>query len=186
MHFIQYPCVMENTQTIKEDDFPHADSAAAIMLRNALDRYVSAPGKSLRKLGAKLGYKQAAILSHMASGRVPIPLDRADELARALDINPREFVENVLIQRHPGAYHALQLSSSLTSTPPFLPRLEEHGEIIMQVLQDIRPAQRWLSEKELLTIMAIREARPNFKSEGLSTDELQQILAILKNAPPLT
>ena len=50
------------------------------MLRAALDRAQREQRLSIRKLGQRLGYKQATVLSHMATGRVLVPLERAADL----------------------------------------------------------------------------------------------------------
>lgn len=174
---------MENNAPSTPDSFLYADSAATIMLRSALDRYTAAPGKSLRKLGIELGYKNAVILSHMSLGRVPIPLDRADEFARVLDMNAAEFVAKVLLQRHPNAYQALQLAPAPSATQgfPIPPQTSEHERIALEVLRDFRPQQRWLTIPECLAVERIRNAKPTFSTEGLTNDELERVVGALQN-----
>lgn len=174
---------MENNPDLADATFPFANSDATIMLRSALDRYTATPGKSLRKLGIDLGYKNAVILSHMSLGRVPIPLDRADEFARILDLNAAEFVAKVLLQRHPNAYQALQLAPTPSATHgfPIPPQTPEHERIALEVLRDFRPQQRWLSIQECLAVEKIRNAKPTFSTAGLTDDELERVIGVLQN-----
>lgn len=175
---------MENTPELSQTPFPFANSGATIMLRSALDRYTATQGKSLRKLGIELGYKNAVILSHMSLGRVPIPLDRADEFARILDLNAPEFVAKVLLQRHPNAYQAIHLAPAPSAAHrfPIPPQTPEHERIALEVLRDFRPQQRWLSIQECLAVEKIRNAKPTFSSAGLTDDELEKIIDVLQGA----
>jgi hypothetical protein len=81
--------------------YPHSASAAAVMLTSAFERIASDHGISQRRLAAHLGYANSVPLSHMASGRVPVPIDRTLDLAEATGICPKEFLLAVLDQRHP-------------------------------------------------------------------------------------
>jgi 3'-phosphoadenosine 5'-phosphosulfate (PAPS) 3'-phosphatase len=85
-----------------ENQFPHADTAAALTLQSALKRAKEKNKTSLRAIAKMLNYKQAAVLSHMAKGRIPIPVERAGEIATAVDINPSAFIKLVLKQRYPN------------------------------------------------------------------------------------
>ena len=58
-------------------DFPHADLLRLECWLMACVRLRLKRDASVRQLGKNLGYSQAVVLSHMANGRVPIPLDRA-------------------------------------------------------------------------------------------------------------
>ena len=90
-----------------ETQFPFADTDAAIMFRSALERHVRRKKTSIRKLASELGYKQSTVLSHMASGRVPIPIERAIVFADHLDLARSQFLTAVMKQRHPDVLRAL-------------------------------------------------------------------------------
>lgn len=92
------PITIFDTPTVP---YPHATSAAAVMLTSAFGRLASDHGISQRRLAAHLGYANSVPLSHMASGRVPVPIDRALDLAEATGMCPKEFLLAVLDQRHP-------------------------------------------------------------------------------------
>ena len=61
----------------------YASTSAAQMLAHGLRSASQERGTSLREIGRRLKYKQPVVLSHMATGRVPIPLDRAAAIARS-------------------------------------------------------------------------------------------------------
>lgn len=82
--------------------YPHAESTAARMMAEAFTKLALKKGLSQRRLAAQLGYKSSVVLSHMALGRVPIPIDRASQLAQVLQLDEREFVLALLEQRHPN------------------------------------------------------------------------------------
>src|SRR5690606_4023693 len=88
--------------------YPYADTRAARMLSEALRKYTSEHPGGVRALAAKLGMKQGANLSHMANGRMPIPLDRATEISAILPLNLMGFCLAVLEQRAPAVYQALE------------------------------------------------------------------------------
>ena len=68
------------------DEYEYKEPRAARMLSEGLRRASSERGLSVRQLGKKLNYKQAVVLSHWATGRVPIPIDRAVEVAREVGL----------------------------------------------------------------------------------------------------
>jgi hypothetical protein len=165
-----------------DNPYPFRGTPAADMLSRALSKYSDQPGKSIRKLGALLGYKQAAILSHMATGRVPIPLDRAAELAQALEMPEGRFVSEVLKQRHPEAYAALVRKPPeerhllvVDTDVDALGLSPVQARIIREVGRDMRPQERWMSIPELEVMELIRAACPHVSVEGLTRDELNAI-----------
>ena len=83
------------------NDYPFVQSRAATMLASGIQRASEERGLSTRKIGMLLNYKQAVVLSHMASGRVPIPIDRAEEFADVLQLDKTAFLAAVVEQRHP-------------------------------------------------------------------------------------
>ena len=62
-----------SSKPILDNTYAYADSDAARMLASGLQRASEERGLSIRQLGKLLKYKQAVVLSHMATGRVPIP-----------------------------------------------------------------------------------------------------------------
>jgi hypothetical protein len=52
-------------------------------------------------MAGQLGYKSAVVLSHMRTGRLPIPIDRAGEIAKMVGLEPARFLILVLEQRYP-------------------------------------------------------------------------------------
>lgn len=174
------------------DEFPLAESRAAEMLRAGLRRAKEERGKSLRRIGADLGYKQAVVLSHMASGRVPIPLDRSLAIAASVGLDRAEFVLAVIAQKAPTAAAMLvPADAAALYIDPFMQELralagcsldklsEDHKRVLREVITDRSPARRWLSLSELSTILAIREVDPEFQSRGLDPASLNALLAIL-------
>lgn len=175
-----------------DNQFPHADTAAALTLQSALRRAKEKNKMSLRAIAKLLNYKQAAVLSHMASGRIPIPVERAEEIAVALDINPSAFMKMVLKQRYPNMslavgqnvfdHHAL-LSGLDTSLPPGLNNATpSQMRIIREVLRDDHASERWLSPHEVFFVSEIRKLRPDIIADGLSSDDLQQVRLALGRA----
>jgi hypothetical protein len=171
-----------------DSQFPHADSQAALALQSALGRAKTQKKMSLRAIAKTLNYKQAAVLSHMASG----PVERAEEIAVALDINPTAFMKMVLKQRYPNMslaveqhvfdHHAL-FSGLETSLPPGLnSATPSQMRIIREVLRDDHASERWLSPHEVFFVSEIRKLRPNIIADGLSSDDLQQVRLALGRA----
>ena len=174
----------------REIDPRLVDSDAARMLAEGLSRASSARGLSLRKIGAMLDYKQAVVLSHMATGRVPIPIDRAEEIANVLEIDPKAFLKAVVKQRHPDVSWSLLSDKDHHEGGEFIQELAvcfggplenlnaEQRSVMREVAAEPRPRRRWLSVHELTPIEAIREVRPSVSSEGLAASEI----AALRNA----
>jgi|3_EtaG_2_1085321.scaffolds.fasta_scaffold06943_3 hypothetical protein len=183
---------------VKDNDFPFADSRAARMLSDGFARASSERNKSLRSIGRDLGYKQPTVLSHMATGRAPIPLDRAVDIAKAVGLKPSDFVAAVVEQKSPTAAACLADWGSAALPGPglqaanFAASLEailgfpvesltaEQEQVLREVVLDPRPTRRWLSAAELPVMIAIREAAPCVTASGLSkavVAELKQVLS---------
>jgi transcriptional regulator with XRE-family HTH domain len=154
----------------------YADTTAAKMLAAGLRSAAQERGLSLREIGRRLGYRQPVVLSHMASGRVPIPIDRAPEIARQVGISPDHFLEVVVRQHHPEVEWGL-----ITGKPdPFLSYLQNeagtalnalsvgHHRVLREVVQDSAPEERWLSIPEIAAVKFLRELFPNLPAAGLS------------------
>src|SRR3546814_5165656 len=76
--------------TEKRSDYPYEETRATQMLATALKRAWNEKRLSQRTLAKQLGYRSSVVLSHMASGRVPIPIERVDDYAQLLDIDRSE------------------------------------------------------------------------------------------------
>lgn len=172
----------------EKSDNPFAESEAAQMLSAALDE----SGLSTREVARRLGYKATVVISHMATGRVPIPLDKAADIAKAVSLDPSRFVKAVMVQRHPDAAKFL----SSTGTPgahsdPLCAELtllagcdlselsDDHKKVLREVVADKSPARRWLSLAELPTILMLRGRRPRMSESGIPAGELALIQAAL-------
>ena len=131
----------------------------------------------------------------MASGRVPIPIDRAEDIAAVLEIDAAEFLGAVLRQRHPSVSWSLLVSQSERTDPivnelavslgkPVSDLSHEQRGVMREVAADPRPRRRWLTVHELTAVSALREVRPNIGAEGLSALELETIRKVLERKGP--
>lgn len=180
---------------MSRDGYQWADTAAARMLLAGLDRAREERGLSVRQLAKTLGYKQAVVLSHMATGRAPIPLDRAEQFAAALEIDPGKFLRAVLEQRHPDVnWELITADASATAADNLAAQLEiilnaplsdltvEQRRVLREVAADRSPGRRWLSVHELPIIEEIRSRRGSAGDGGLSDEEIDAILAALNGS----
>lgn len=177
---------------VKDTPFPHADTDAARTLQSAINKAKVKNKTSLRTIAKTLNYRQAAVLSHMASGRIPIPVERAEKIAVALDINPSAFMKMVLKQRYPNMSLAVEqhvfehqalLNGLDASLPPGLNNATpSQMRIIREVLRDDHASERWLSPHEVFFVSEIRKLRPGIIADGLSSDDLQQVRLALGRA----
>lgn len=174
------------------DDFPYANTQAAKMLANALARAREERGQSLRQIGKELGYKQAVVLSHMATGRVPIPIDRAEEFAEMLDLDKGRFLTAVVEQRHPEVNWGLVSSGPSTGEQdPLGQELEailgkglkslsvEQRMVLREVASSSHPRQRWLTPHEQPVMLMIRHMRPAVDELGLDAADIDAIRTVL-------
>ena len=163
----------------------HRGSRAQVMLEEALRR-AQAAGRSQRTVAAELGYKSSVVLSHMGLGRVPIPVDRARDIAMQLDMDSDAFLMAVLEQRYPGAdFRALfNMSYSSNRTVAKLEAVAgcsldelpvETKSMLEEVIAARHPRRRWLSTAELATINLVRSLRPDSPFSDLSEDDRQAI-----------
>jgi transcriptional regulator with XRE-family HTH domain len=149
------------------------------MLKDGLRSAALERGLSLREIGRRLGYKQPVVLSHMAKGRVPVPIDRAPEIARQVGVPVDRFLEAVLRQHHPEVEWGL-----ITGNPdPFLLDIEEtagkalselsagHHRVLREVVVDSKPEERWLSIPEIAAVKLLRELFPQLPTDGLSPSD---------------
>jgi hypothetical protein len=147
-----------------------AESDATQMLAGALAQAFKERGLSLRKIGPLLGYKQAAVLSHMATGRVPIPIDKAEEIARVLEMNQKQFLQAVVKQRHPEVRWSLLSGYDDLAEEGYLDGLgagmndadtkfnPEQRAVMKEMLADPHPRRRWLSTEEATALETLRLA----------------------------
>lgn len=167
-------------RTSPSADYPLADTEATKMLSAALERVQSETGQTQREIARALGYKTSVVLSHMALGRVPIPVDRAEHIAKVLGLDPCRFLLVTLRQRHPevdfDGLFGLQMpqDSALVSELRSIAgkALDELPNPTKRALREVvasaQPERRWLSSAELATVELLRELRPSFHLEGLS------------------
>ena len=165
--------------------FPFRDTTAALALSDGLRRLSRDKGTSLRQLARDLGLKQAVVLSHMASGRMPIPLDRAEQLADALDLDKQNFLFSVLEQRHNSTNWRQELASpasdevvveleAIAGHP--LHRLSgEQIAVLREVAAEPRPRRRWLTIHEVTAVEHLRRLRPMLHVHGLSVTDMRSI-----------
>ena len=158
------------------------------MLADALRRKSEIERISLRQIGRNLGYKQAVVLSHMAHGRVPIPLDRATDIAKAVGVDERDFLIAVLEQRHAEVDWGLVTSveddfvEELTKIAGRPLRLlpADQRNVLREAIADPRADKRWLSIAELGAVQIIRELRPHINTEGLNGEDRHALRRALK------
>lgn len=174
-----------------DSDYQFADTAAARMLSQGLARAKEERGLSVRQLGKQLGYKQAVVLSHMASGRVPIPIDRAEDLAEALKLDKASFLQAVVRQRYPTvAWHLLSGGCQPSGSDSLAQELEailgaplknltkEQRGVMREVAAEPHPRRRWLSVHEVPAVQELRAIYPHMEREGIPMSDLSAIKAL--------
>lgn len=180
---------------MSREGYQWADTVAAKMMLHGLERARDQSGTSVRQLAKSLGYKQAVVLSHMATGRAPIPIDRAEDIARVLEIDPGRFLRAVLDQRHPevkwelispktGADEANDLGAQLEIilNAPLSDLSAEQRHVLREVVAERFPRRRWLSVHELPLIEAIRSRQKPGAGGELTDAEIDSILSSLESA----
>lgn len=175
-----------------KNDYPLSESQASRMLAQGLARAKEERGWSIRQIGKLMGYKTSVVLSHMASGRVPIPIDRAEELADIIGLDKKDFLQSVLIQRHPrvswgllsGPYQTirndnltLELEAALGSSLKDL-SLEQRA-VMREVAAEKSPRRRWLTVHELHAVEKLRKLFPSIRNEGISSADWSGVEALL-------
>jgi len=167
------------------DTLPYAGSRAAVMLKEALTRYTSQHKGGLRALAELVGIKQSTVLSHMGTGRIGIPLDRAEQFAALLDMNAVEFTLAVLEQREPdvhallGGAYGFEESAALSGEAEAIIAMARHAEglttghvsLIRDILHEKVPVGRWATGREGELLGIIRSARPQ-RMDDIEWDEL--------------
>lgn len=175
------------------DQMPsQAKTRAVEMLGGALREYTAQHPGGLRALAAQLGFRQAAVLSHMGNGRMAIPVERAPLLARQLGMDEARFTWAVFCQRFPDAAEALgetgnleppSVSGAQKQVAPLLASIEELAPdrlaIIAEVIGDPHPGERWLAVREVAAVKLLRQLRP----QGLSQLDREDIRGALSGNP---
>lgn len=172
------------------DEYEYKETRAARMLSEGLRRASSERGLSVRQLGKKLNYKQAVVLSHWATGRVPIPIDRAVEVAREVGLPEREFLLAVLEQRHTEVDWSLITSFNddlvedlqAIAGKPLSTLSTEHQQVMKEVVAEARPERRWLTLNEVPVMEAIREQVPYVRSDGIPRRMIEMLTTALRRA----
>jgi len=176
-----------------ENSYPLSDSPATRMLAEGLARAKEEQGLSIRQIGKQMGYKTSVVLSHMALGRVPIPIDRTEELADIIRLDRKAFLQAVIKQRHPDVSWSLlsepgsplgsdnlaqELQAALGGRLTDLNR--EHRAVMREVAAERSPRRRWLSVHELHAVGVLRELFPHMGTEGIDPSELDRIKTLFE------
>lgn len=180
-------------RTDMDDDYPLADTPAARMLSEGLARAKEEQGLSVRQIGKLMNYKTAVVLSHMATGRVPIPIDRAVEIAGILKLDVESFLLAVLQQRHPdidwgrlfqrsssSGEHGLAMELEAVLGARLQDLTQEQRSIMREVASERSPRRRWLSVHELALVTRLRESFPQLTTEGLDQADMKRIMSVLE------
>lgn len=181
--------VKDTTRSLS-GDYPLQGTRAQVMLETAM-KAAQAAGRSQRDVAAGLGYKSSVVLSHMTVGRVPIPIDRAKDIAKALDLDPNSFLLAVLEQRFPGVDFKTLFNVSYSSDRT-VRRLEsiagcsldelpaDTRAVMEEVVAARNPRRRWLAPVELPTMELVRDLRPDSAFSGLTDADRSSIEKALR------
>jgi transcriptional regulator with XRE-family HTH domain len=160
---------MQLSDLTSGSDHPLAQTSATMMLAAGIERAARDTGATQRDLAKQLNYRTSVVLSHMASGRVPIPIDRAAKIARVLKLDASEFLLAVLEQRHPEVNFKSLLGVQMPSESALAAELEtiagvgldrlpeETKHVLREVVASADPARRWVTPAELTTLATIRK-----------------------------
>lgn len=155
----------------------YTGTAAALMLAQGIRIAAQERRLSLREIGRRLGYRQPVVLSHMVSGRVPIPIDRATDIAEQVGIASDIFLEAVLRQHHPDVEWALITANAdpVVFDKPLQSLSAEHRRILKEVAKDSKPEERWLAIPEIAAVKLLRELFPHLPITGLSIKDCDSL-----------
>jgi len=95
--------VYTHAQRRADPDVQELRKAAGAWLRSLRER----KGLSQRDLASQVGAEYYTFISQLETGRGRVPQDRYDAWARALDVNPRHFVKELLSYYDPITYRML-------------------------------------------------------------------------------
>ena len=171
-------------------DFEYANTLAAKMLSEGLRTAAAERGLSVRQIGKLLNYKQAVVLSHMANGRVPIPIDKTLEIARVVGLPSKEFLVAVLHQRHKDVNWGLitgigddfVVSLEALAGQSLSQLSAEHRAVMREVVVEPHPGRRWLNLAEVPLVDALRAEEPNLRTEGVTARQKEAIISALRRS----
>ncbi len=176
------------------DDHPLAHTQATKMFAEAVARKQK-QGISQKDLAAALGHKSSVVVSHMATGRAPIPIDRSRDISDLLELDRNVFLLAVLEQRLPmldfqslvgsrsaadGKHEHLINQSETIGGRPLSALPDDLLDLIKECVADKDPRSRWLSLDELPVVALIRQLRPTFRSQGLTQADQKKVLEALR------
>jgi hypothetical protein len=135
----------------------------------------------------------------LRTGRLPIPVDRAVEIAKAIGMDECKFLVLVLEQRFPDVdikrafadapqeiseglpIGLVRLSGELAALAgrPISELPAESLGVLREVVADPHPRRRWLTIPELSLIELARRSDPDFSRDGLSGQQIEAITACL-------
>lgn len=186
---------MEKLKQEQQEDYPLAHTEATKMLAAALERTQAERDVTQRDIAKELNYKSSVVLSHMALGRVPIPIDKVNLIARTLKLDPSRLLIATLKQRHPDiAFEALMgvrlpdesaLSAELEliAERPLDQIAEPTKQILREVAGTMHPERRWLSLAELPVMEMLRQRYPTLRTDGLPADDRRRLVNCLGEKP---
>lgn len=73
-----------------------------------LTQAINASPLTQREIAKRAGFPRSNVISMMKRGEMKIPLDRLPAIARALELDPAEFLGFALREYHPDVHEALQ------------------------------------------------------------------------------
>lgn len=176
------------------DDHPLAHTQATKMFAEAVAAKQK-QGISQKDLAAALGHKSSVVVSHMATGRAPIPIDRSRDISDLLELDRNAFLLAVLEQRLPmldfqslvgsrpaasGKHEQLMNQSEKIGGRPLSALPDDLLNLIKECVADKDPRSRWLSLDELPVVALIRQLRPTFRSQGLTQADQKKVLEALR------
>lgn len=135
-----------------DGNYPLVHTEACKMLAAAIDKAKDEKGWSQRTVAKLLDYRTSVSISHMAAGRVPIPIDRALDFARLLGMDAGQFLIAVIEQRYPE----LNVRQALAGVPRGTQRARGNDSMLVTELESIAGCP--LDELPLPTINVLREA----------------------------
>jgi hypothetical protein len=176
-----------------EDTYPFANTRAARMFAEGLAKLEKEHGISQRTLAKQLSYKSSVVISHMASGRAPIPIERTADFSRLLKLDAQEFLMAALDQRYPQLNVTRVLSGMQSAASTHKGSIDEEllmledlqsaagvaladlpGDqfsILREVAADRQAGRRWVSVPELGVLDLFRSERPDILKNGLKPQQ---------------
>jgi|GEM_PF-3125066 len=70
-------------------------------VRETIDRAINLTGKTLVEIADELGYKNSNFLTLLRKGRSRVPMERAEEIAEVLGLDPAVFIMQCLDEYQP-------------------------------------------------------------------------------------